>query len=192
MGRRDLLTDDERRALFSVPSDHDTMVRFYTLSRADIELVRTRRGDANRLGAAVQLALLRHPGFGFAIDSAPPGLVAFMAAQIEVPASAIAEYGVREQTTTDHARLLMNVMGVRPSGRVRFPADDCGRRDGRVVHRSWLADRIGHRGRPTGRPHPAADTRPTGTRRDRGAGTGADADLCGAAGIFLDRPAHQA
>ena len=120
MGRRDLLTDDERRALFGVPDEHDALVRLYTLSRADLDLVRARRGDANRLGMAVQLALLRHPGFGFMMEDAPPNLIAFMAAQIGVSASAFAEYGVRGQTASDHARGLMGSMEVRPSAEADY------------------------------------------------------------------------
>ena len=120
MGRRDLLTDDERRALFGIPDDHDALVRLYTLSRADLELVRDRRGDANRLGLAVQLAMLRHPGFSSAVDTAPPSLVAFIAAQIDVPAAAFAGYGAREQTVSDHARVLMSMTGLRPSAETDF------------------------------------------------------------------------
>ena len=45
-----------------MPEDREAMVKLYTLSRADLDLVLARRSDANRLGFAVQLALLRHPG----------------------------------------------------------------------------------------------------------------------------------
>ena len=66
MARRQLLTDEERRLLFGVPGDPDALARHYTLTRSDQELVAARRGNANRLGFAVQLALLRHPGMGLA------------------------------------------------------------------------------------------------------------------------------
>jgi len=39
MGRRDILTDEERRTLFGVPEDRDAMVKLYTFSRADLDLV---------------------------------------------------------------------------------------------------------------------------------------------------------
>ena len=74
MGRRDLLTDDERRALFGVPEDHAALVRLYTLLRFDLDTIRAKRGDANRLATAVQLALLRHPGFAFASGDIPAHL----------------------------------------------------------------------------------------------------------------------
>ena len=33
-----MLTEEKRRALFGVPEDRDSMVRLYTLSRADLDL----------------------------------------------------------------------------------------------------------------------------------------------------------
>jgi hypothetical protein len=62
LARRQLLTDEERNALLGIPTGPDAMVRRFTLSQADQEFVAGRRGDANRLGYATQLALLRHPG----------------------------------------------------------------------------------------------------------------------------------
>ena len=64
MARYNPLTDDERRILFDIPTDHAALIRHYTLTPDEIELVLARRGDRNRLGVAVQLCLLRHPGFG--------------------------------------------------------------------------------------------------------------------------------
>ncbi len=66
MAYRQLLTDDERHALLGIPIDPDGMARRFTLSRSDQYLVAARRRDANRIGFAVQLALLRHPGMALA------------------------------------------------------------------------------------------------------------------------------
>jgi len=66
MAPRRLLSDEERQALFGIPLDVDGMARCFTLSRADQELVAARRRDGNRIGFAVQLALLRYPGIAFA------------------------------------------------------------------------------------------------------------------------------
>ena len=66
MARRDLLNDDERKLLFGVPEDHDSLVKLYTLSRTEGEQALTRRAASNRLGFAVQMALLRHPGISLA------------------------------------------------------------------------------------------------------------------------------
>jgi hypothetical protein len=74
-----------------------------------------RRDDANRLGFAVQLALLRHPGTTLAHLDQPPGpLVAWLAGQLEIPAAAFGEYARRPQTMTDHARRLAAMLRLRP------------------------------------------------------------------------------
>ena len=115
MGLRDILTDEERRMMFGVPEDHDALVKLYTLSRRDLDLIEARRLDANRLGFAVQLALLRHPGFPLAAFDAPDHLIVFLAAQLDIRRNEIAGYGERGQTVTDHARELMPLLGLRPS-----------------------------------------------------------------------------
>lgn len=115
MARRQLLTEEERQALLGIPSDPDGLARCFTLSRADQELVADRRGDANRLGFAVQLALLRHPGTTLAhLNARPEPLVAWLAAQLEIPPAAFAAYARRPQTMTDHARQLAAALGLRP------------------------------------------------------------------------------
>ena len=61
MARYNLLTDDERHRLFDIPTGRAALIRHYTLSPEELEFVRARRGDRNRLGVALQLCLLRHP-----------------------------------------------------------------------------------------------------------------------------------
>ena len=90
MARRPLLTDEERQPLFGVPGDPDTLARHYFFTRSDQDLVVGRRGAANRLGFAVQLALLRHPGIGLAKTEEPiDALVEWLAAQLDIPAAAL-------------------------------------------------------------------------------------------------------
>ena len=71
MARRDLLTGDERRALFGVPLDHASLAKHYTVADEDRPLIEAKRGDANRLGFALHLALLRHPRQCWAICVLP-------------------------------------------------------------------------------------------------------------------------
>jgi Domain of unknown function (DUF4158) len=83
LARRQLLTDEERRLLLGVPRDPDALARHYTLTRLDQDLVTSRRGVANRLGFAVQLALIRHPGTALAqMDDPADGLVDWLAVQL--------------------------------------------------------------------------------------------------------------
>ena len=92
MARRPLLTNEERQLLFGVPGDPDALARHYTFTRSDQDLMAGRRGAANRLGFAVQLALLRHPGMGLAQMEEPiDALVAWLAAQLDIPAIAFAD-----------------------------------------------------------------------------------------------------
>jgi hypothetical protein len=122
MARRSLLTDEERRLLFGIPNDLDALARHYTFTRSDHDLVTGRRAAANRLGFAVQLALLRHPGMGLAQMEEPVGaLVAWLAAQLRIPVAAFADYAGRPQTMTDHALVLATTLGLRPSGNADLP-----------------------------------------------------------------------
>ena len=122
MAHRRLLTDEERQALLGIPLDGDGMARCFTLSRADQELVAGRRRDANRIGFAVQLALLRYPGIALAqLEQPVEPLVQWLAKQLEIPAAPFAGYAQRPQTMTDHGRLLATILGLRPPGNSDLP-----------------------------------------------------------------------
>lgn len=114
MARRELLDEDERRILFGVPEDRDSLVKLYTLSPSEGSVVFARRGDANRLGFAVQMALLNHPGFSLStFGEAPQQLVAFMAEQLGIPPVKITRYAQRVEILSEHARDLMALQGLR-------------------------------------------------------------------------------
>ena len=114
MTNRRLLTDEEHRALLGIPDDADGLARLFTFTRSDRQLVAGRRNDTSRLGFAVQLALLRHPGTTLAhLDRPPEALVNWLAGQLDIPATAFADYTRRPQTVTDHARQLAVTLGLR-------------------------------------------------------------------------------
>lgn len=122
MARRQLLTEEERRALFGVPGDSDALTRLYSFTRSDQELLAARRRNANRLGFAVQLALLRHPGMSLAHMEEPvDSLVAWLAERLEIPAATFAKYAGRPQTMTDHARILAAALRLRPASAADLP-----------------------------------------------------------------------
>ena len=161
MPRRQLLTDEERHALLGVPHDPDGLARLFTFTRSDQDLVAGRRGDANRLGFAVQLALLRHPGTMLAhLDQPTEALVDWLAGQLEIPPAAFAEYARRPQTMTDHARGLAATLGLRMPDDGRPAVDDRGRRAGCVGHRSRAADRRRASSRHFARPESSCRLRP--------------------------------
>ncbi len=122
MPRHRLLNEDELRQLFGVPADRDALARQFTLTPSDHDLVLTRRGDANRLGFAVQLALLRQSGRALAqVEEPIDPLVVWISVQIDVPAHLFADYARRHQTMTDHARQLASMLGLRPSTDADLP-----------------------------------------------------------------------
>lgn len=73
MPRRLILSAAERKNLLDLPDSEDEMVRHYAFNESDLSLIRQRRTDANRLGFAVQLCLLRFPGQGLLIALSVPG-----------------------------------------------------------------------------------------------------------------------
>jgi Domain of unknown function (DUF4158) len=122
VARRQLLTEEERRLLFGIPHDPDALTRHYSFTRSDRELLTGRRGNANRLGFAVQLALLRHPGMGLAQMEEPvDALVAWLAERLKIQAAAFTKYAGRAQTMTDHARILAAALGLRTATAADLP-----------------------------------------------------------------------
>ena len=57
--------------LFGVPTASEELARHYVLSTRDLALIEARRGEANRIAFAVQLALLRHPGLWIGVEKGP-------------------------------------------------------------------------------------------------------------------------
>jgi len=114
MARRDLLTGDERRALFGVPLDRASLAKFYTVMPEHRSLIEARRGDANRLGFALHLALLQYPGFGLRHDEVVPDFLAhYIADQLGLRSSTLAGYAHRAQTRLEHAWEAMGSLGLR-------------------------------------------------------------------------------
>jgi hypothetical protein len=119
---RGLLTDDERRLLFAIPADQEALIQHYTLAPDEIELTLGKRGARNRLGLALQLCLLRHPGFGLsAAENVPDELLRYLGAQLGVPASVYLDYSRRSQTRSDHGQELAGMLGLYMPGREDIP-----------------------------------------------------------------------
>lgn len=104
MSRRTLLSSEQRVRLFGIPVDQAEMARHYVLSAEDLALIRTKRRAVNRLGFAIQLCLLRHPGQGLEPGEPPPNaMLAFVAQQLGISPATFADYAVRDQTRREHA-----------------------------------------------------------------------------------------
>lgn len=126
MARRDLLAEEERASLFGVPTERAALARHYTLGPDDLDFLAAWRGDANRLGAATWIALLRHPGFGLRHDETPPQeLMAYLADQLGLSEALFGAYGSRPKTRLEHGWDVAAHLGVRgfEAGDVAFALD---------------------------------------------------------------------
>jgi Domain of unknown function (DUF4158) len=117
MPARTLLSAEQRTRLFSIPTDTAAMARHYVLDAADLAIVRVRRRASNRLGFAVQLCVLRHPGRVLDPSESPPApMLAFVAEQIGVDPALFDEYARRAETRREHFLELQKLVGLRSFG----------------------------------------------------------------------------
>jgi hypothetical protein len=110
-----MFSEGQLEQLRSFPDvGRDELIRFFTLAPADVAFVDPGRGrgPADRLGLAVQLCTL--PWLGFVPDevrSAPLVAVARLAERLAVDPAEMQGYGRREQTRSDHLRLVSEYLG---------------------------------------------------------------------------------
>src|SRR3546814_6198451 len=64
--KHQILTESERGQILAIPTDRDHLARLYTFEPADLEIIGARRERRNRLGVALQLAILRPTGIALA------------------------------------------------------------------------------------------------------------------------------
>ena len=117
MPRRSILSATERENLMALPEGEDDLIRHYSFTESDLSLIRQRRGDANRLGFAAQLCLLRYPGYSLAVDMpVPDPVIQWIAGQIQSDAAAWPQYGARDQTRREHFQELRAYLGLSAFG----------------------------------------------------------------------------
>ena len=114
MARRTVLTSRQRSALFALPQREADLLRHYTLSDEDLQNIGARRRPHNKLGFALQLCVLRHPGRLLAPgEFVPPAVVEFIGRQLDVAGDELADYAVRSATRHDHLAELRRLYGFR-------------------------------------------------------------------------------
>jgi TnpA family transposase len=120
-----IFTPQERKRLDAFPSEigEADLIRCFTLSGSDLDLVRQQRGDHNRLGFALQLCALRYMGFSpDGLEIVPTMAVAFVAEQLHASPAALRDYGARSQTRTEHLQQIQLHLGFRDATREDFSA----------------------------------------------------------------------
>lgn len=113
MPRRVVLSSNEKASLLALPESQDDLIRYYTFNESDLALIRQRRGDANRLGFAVQLCLLRFPGCALTgeINVTEP-FIYWVAGQIKADAVVWPKYAERDETRREHFQELQAYLGL--------------------------------------------------------------------------------
>ncbi len=118
MARRSILSATERDSLLALPESQDDLILHYSFTESDLSMIRQRRGDANRIGFAVQLCLLRYPGYALAGDMPVPNpVIQWIARQVQSDAATWQQYGARDETRREHfqeirAYLSLSVFGL--------------------------------------------------------------------------------
>jgi hypothetical protein len=93
------------------------MTRHYVLDAADLAAVRSRRRPSNRLGFAVQLCVLCHPGRLLDPTEVPPApMIAFVVRQAGVDPALFGDYTGRAETRREHLLELQKFLGLRSFG----------------------------------------------------------------------------
>ena len=99
-----IFSETELARLASFPEEipGDDLIRAFTLTGADRDLVAIRRGAANRLGLALQLCALPYLGFvPRNLSAAPRSAACFVADQLEVSPDEIQSYARRGSRRAD-------------------------------------------------------------------------------------------
>ncbi len=101
----EILTKEQRTEYTGIPENLNEadIARYYTLSRSDIEIINRHRRDYNRLGFALQLCVLRYPGWPLSIvKDIPQNVLKYVAKQIDVEPEIYSQYRQREATVQEH------------------------------------------------------------------------------------------
>lgn len=111
MARRALLKELERKTLFDIPVDEDSLISHYSLSPADLLEIQLRRREHNQLGFAIQLCLMRHPGRPLLANEVPPkAMLDYVAEQVGASSTAFRLYARREETRSNHIAHLLGYL----------------------------------------------------------------------------------
>ena len=113
MARQRILSDRYWSDLMKPVFDERAVVRHYTLSRDDVDLLAGKRGDHNRLGFAVLLCSIRQTGRPpTAGEEVPPEVVAFVATQLDIDLGVHARYALRDETRREHVADIIRRLGL--------------------------------------------------------------------------------
>jgi TnpA family transposase len=89
--------------LLALPTGLRELEERYSFTPSDLEFIGAHRTNSNRLGIAVQLCFLRHPGWAWTPEEAIPGsMLRWIAAQVNADPGDIESYAKRDSTRREH------------------------------------------------------------------------------------------
>lgn len=164
-----LLAPQARALLFDPPADRQEALRRCALAPEDLALARRHRRSHNRLGFAVQLALVRDLGRPLRLDEALPGaVVEAVADQLGVEPAVFELYARRDVTRREHAGEIAALLDLRPMRQADYRASirtaaTCanGTDQGEPIARAVMAD-LKERRSPCHRPPWSSGSRSPG------------------------------
>lgn len=111
---KELLTRDQRTEFVRISSDipDRELEIYYTFSQLDLENIKRHRRDHNRLGFAVQLCVLRYPGWSLSdVEPIPDFVIKYIAKQIDANPDSFSLYAQRDPTKHEHMEEIRQVYG---------------------------------------------------------------------------------
>jgi len=114
--RRELLSGAQRVQLLALPTGLRELEERYSFTPSDSEFIGAHRTNSNRLGIAVQLCFLRHPGWAWTPEERIPAtMLRWIAAQVSADPGDIESYAKRDPTRREH---FLELLQECPSGNV--------------------------------------------------------------------------
>ena len=109
------LDAQSRTILFEPPDIYEEALARYALSAEDLAFAKAHRRSHNRLGFAIQLALVRDLGRPLRPGEAPPqAVVSIVADQLGIDPAVFGLYAQREETRREHAREIVAALDLQP------------------------------------------------------------------------------
>lgn len=113
MNAKEVLTEEQRRRFKRIPeAGEQGALQYYTFTQEQRDCILMRRRDHNRLGFAVQLALVIYPGWPLPhYETIPQSTLTYIAEQIHVSPDVMAQYAKREPTRREHLEEIRRTFG---------------------------------------------------------------------------------
>lgn len=114
MRGKELLTPEQRTEFLRIPANmsEEELGMYFSLSQFDLDVIKRRRRDHNRLGFAVQLCVLRYPGWALTdVEPIPDYVLRYLARQIQVDPHSYSLYAKRDPTKHEHLEEIRQIYG---------------------------------------------------------------------------------